>query len=224
MIDLVTEIYSDGSSIGNPGKAGFGYVIKYYNIKDNEPPEKIIITDSKGYRLSTNNRMEMLGAISALKKTLELIESDQLETTRINLYSDSMLMINAINQNWLNKWRANNWINVSKEPVKNKDLWEQMYSLIYDFKIKGIKLEFIWIKGHDGFEYNELADSLATTASSANSCIIDEVYEAEDRSLFSKVDYKPHKEKQSPILKYIKNKKLHKIPSFYLNRQRRKQY
>ena len=224
MIDIVTEIYTDGSSMGNPGKAGYGYVIKYYNISDNAPPEKNILTGSQCFRLSTNNRMEMLAAIKALEQTYDLFNEKKIESNRVKLYSDSKLLVDGINQNWINKWKANNWINTSKEPVKNKDLWEWIHSLIYDYKIRGINLQFNWIKGHDGFEYNELADSLATEASASNKFEIDEIYEAEDRSLYSKIDQRPKYEKQSPILKYIKNKQMHKIPVFYLRRQRRKQY
>ena len=181
-IDIVTEVYTDGSSMGNPGKAGYGFVIKYYKWIDNIP-KQFIVTGNQGYRLSTNNRMEMLGAIKALEKCLELMGSNELETTRINVYSDSKLLIDAINQNWLPKWKANNWINSSNNKVKNADLWERIYRLIYDFKVKQISLVFNWIKGHVGFEYNELADSLATKAAASNNFIIDDQYENDNKSI-----------------------------------------
>ena len=186
MSTMPIELYTDGSSLKNPGASGLAYVIRYWIYKnEGEMPEAEIITGSQGFRLSTNNRMEIMAGIYGLRKILELVNIDPnfQGATQINLSSDSEYFCNAVNQAWLQKWRQNNWMTSGfngKTPssVKNKDLWEQVIELQDKLKEIGINLTLIHIKGHNGHEFNEMADKLAVEASNNySSHIIDDAYE-----------------------------------------------
>ena len=131
-------IYSDGSSLGNPGPGGWGTVLKYNNVT------KEI---SGGDPYTTNNKMELQGAIEGLKLLKEPCE--------VELISDSKYVVQAINE-WLKNWIKNNWKTASKKPVKNIELWKQYISVSQQHSIKAI-----WVKGHAGHIENERCDSLA---------------------------------------------------------------
>lgn len=133
------EIYTDGACSGNPGPGGFGVIVKHKG--------KIVKKYSKGYRLTTNNRMELMAAIFALSK----VEGDQQD---ISLFSDSKYLTDAINQRWIDKWIKTNFIG-----VKNSDLWKK-FLILY----KKHKIELYWIRGHFGHYENEECDKLATSA------------------------------------------------------------
>lgn len=149
------EIYTDGACTGNPGKGGYGAVLIYNGN------EKRI---SKGFRKTTNNRMELMAAIEALK----LLREECI----VDLYSDSKYLTDAINQNWLSSWQKNGWKKSDKKPVLNRDLWEELLLLIDKHKVK-----FIWVKGHNGNPYNEICDAMAVEAYNNNSTNIDKTYE-----------------------------------------------
>lgn len=136
---MEAEIYTDGACSGNPGSGGFGVLVKVPNKKDK--------TYSKGYRLTTNNRMELMAAIHGLKKVPE-------EIKEVTIYSDSKYLIDAINQRWIDKWIAVNF-----SGVKNSDLWTKFWDL---YKERTVQL--IWVKGHNGNMGNEICDKLATEA------------------------------------------------------------
>lgn len=174
--DIVTELYTDGSAIENPGRAGWSFIIKYYEIIDDKPPVKKLVSGSGGFRRSTNSRMEMTAIIEGLTKLMEMINLKQINTKRVKVLSDSEFICKSINYNWILKWIKNKWIGSLKKPIKNKDLWLKIHSLIYDFKIKQIELTVEWIKGHANFEYNELADHLAKDAA-LKATEIDQEYE-----------------------------------------------
>ena len=148
-------IYTDGACSGNPGKGGFGVILNF-----NGGTKEI----SKGYMLTTNNRMELLAAI----KGLEALK----EPCKVKLWSDSKYLIDSINKKWIDSWQKNGWKNSKKEKVKNKDLFERLIKLtnIHD-------VEFMWVKGHDGHEENERCDYLATSAINMDNLEIDENYE-----------------------------------------------
>lgn len=131
-------VYTDGACLGNPGLGGWGAIII------NQKNEKKI---SGGSKLTTNNRMEMLAVIEALKS----IETASLVT----LYTDSKYIINGISL-WIDKWKGNNWTSSNKKPIKNIDLWK----MIDSFTIKHT-IEWKWVKGHNGNYYNEEVDKLA---------------------------------------------------------------
>ena len=133
------NIYTDGACRGNPGPGGWGAVLVYGKY------EKEL---SGGERETTNNRMELLGAISALEALKEPCE--------VILTSDSKYLTDAFLQGWVDSWRERGWRR-GKEELKNPDLWERLYNLT-----KIHKIEFVWVKGHAGHEYNERCDRLAT--------------------------------------------------------------
>ncbi len=152
------NIYTDGACTGNPGKGGFGAILIY-----NENEKSI----SEGYRLTTNNRMELLAPI----KALGLLK----EKCKVNIYSDSKYLTDAINQSWLRGWVKNNWRKADKKPVLNVDLWKQLYELMQVHDIT-----FIWVKGHAGNHYNEICDKLAVDAYTNSATNVDFEYEKEN--------------------------------------------
>lgn len=149
------EIYTDGACTGNPGKGGFGAVLIYNGN------EKRI---SRGYRKTTNNRMELLAAIESLR----LLK----EPCNVELYSDSKYLTDAINKKWLESWQKNDWKKSDKKPVLNTDLWAQLLEMIDKHSVN-----FVWVKGHAGNKYNEICDTLAVDAYNNAADNIDEYYE-----------------------------------------------
>ena len=135
------EIYTDGSCLENPGNGGWAAIIKI-----NENKKKI----SGSEKNTTNNRMELLATINALKS----INSDE----EINIYTDSQYVKLGITE-WINTWVINNWKTSKKEDVKNKDLWTELYNLNRTLKVK-----WVWIKAHAGNPLNEEVDLLAKKA------------------------------------------------------------
>ena len=121
---------------------------------------------SGGFRLTTNNRMEMLAAIEALRSLKD--------RCAVKLHSDSQYVINAIEKGWAAKWKANGWMRNKKDKAVNPDLWEQLLQLC-----KQHKVEFIWVRGHSGNIENERCDVLAVAASQQPNLPADVVYERE---------------------------------------------
>ena len=136
------KIYTDGACSGNPGPGGWGAV-----IFDNDNNQTNISGKEKN---TTNNRMEILAAIMALKK----IKSN----SQITIYTDSTYVKNGITE-WVFNWKKNDWKTASKKPVKNKDLWIKLDKLCEKNKVS-----WKWVKGHAANKYNNLADQLATSA------------------------------------------------------------
>lgn len=149
-------IYSDGSSLGNPGPGGFGAV-----IIEGGSREEI----SGGFRKTTNNRMELLAAIHALRSIDGAGKS-------ILLNSDSKLMIDAFKQNWIGGWKRRNWRKSNGDGVLNKDLWEEL-----DRQANRHKVSFKWVKGHVGIPENERCDELAKQAAEYDELPVDTGYE-----------------------------------------------
>lgn len=135
-------IYTDGACSGNPGPGGWGVVLMY---KENK---KEI---SGGKQNTTNNIMELTAVIEGLKLLKYPCEVD--------LYSDSAYVVNAFKQGWIYNWIKNNWKTSGKEPVKNQELWKELYALT-----KTHKVNFIKVKGHSDNEYNNRCDELARNA------------------------------------------------------------
>lgn len=151
MVKPKVKIYTDGACANNPGEGGFG-IILMYQTSDNKTVSKEF---SKGYKLTTNNRMELLAVIEALNILKKPCE--------VELYSDSKYVVDAINQGWLDNWQAKNWKLNTKNPVKNIDLWEK-----YLISQKPHDIKFIWVKGHNDNEFNEKCDKLAVQARSSD--------------------------------------------------------
>lgn len=148
-------IYTDGGCSGNPGPGGYGAVI----LQNGRRKEL-----SGGYRLTTNNRMEMIACI----KAIECLEPGCVA----RLYSDSSYVVNGITKGWAVKWRKNGWVRSGSEKAQNIDLWSKLLELC-----EKIDVEFVWVKGHAGTPENERCDRLAVTASAKSGLPVDEVYE-----------------------------------------------
>jgi ribonuclease HI len=132
------QIYTDGACSGNPGPGGWGALLRWKGT-DKEM--------SGGERETTNNRMEMMAAISALESLKR--------TVPVDLYTDSTYVRDGITK-WLPGWKSNGWKTAAKKPVKNQDLWLRLEAAMRDHDIK-----WHWVKGHAGHPENERADELA---------------------------------------------------------------
>lgn len=137
------DIFTDGACSGNPGPGGWGAILRY-----GENEKEI----SGGEKDTTNNRMEMTAVIEALKLLKFPCE--------VTLYTDSQYVCNGINKRWIDNWQRNGWKNSQRQPVANKELWEEIIALM---KIHNVK--FVWVKGHDGHPENERCDRLAVEQS-----------------------------------------------------------
>ena len=135
-------IYTDGACSGNPGPGGWGAILMYKGTK------KEI---SGGMKETTNNIMEVTAVIEALKCLKVECE--------VQVYSDSAYTVNAFNQGWIYNWMKNGWKTSGKDPVKNKELWQELYALT-----KKHKVEFIKVKGHADNEFNNRCDEMAREA------------------------------------------------------------
>lgn len=151
------KIYTDGGSLGNPGPGGYGAVLLYGEMR------KEI---SGGYRFTTNNRMELTAVIKALGTLKNVNEK------RIQIYTDSKLIYDAFNSNWIYSWEKKGWKKSNKEPVLNDDLWKDLLSLVRKYDVN-----FNWVKAHIGIEENEICDALVKEAAKSDKLGIDHVYE-----------------------------------------------
>ena len=140
-------VYTDGACSGNPGPGGWGAVL-VYNGKEKEL--------SGGEKSTTNNRMELMAAISALEALKE--------PCRVELYSDSKYLVDAIEKNWLENWIKRGWKKADKSPVLNPDLWQRLIEASRPHQVI-----YHWVKGHAGHSYNERCDRLAVAQTEAHS-------------------------------------------------------
>ncbi len=147
------NIYTDGAARGNPGPGGYGIVLLWGDVKKEL---------SAGYRLTTNNRMELLGVIIAL-------ESLTRNTMPVTIFTDSQYIVNSVEKKWLNNWIKTDF----KGGKKNKDLWLRYAKVAKDFTIR-----FTWVKGHATNAMNNRCDELATAAADGKHLLVDEWYEA----------------------------------------------
>lgn len=132
-------IYTDGACSGNPGPGGWAAILQY------GAHEKEI---SGGDPMTTNNRMELLGVISALEQLRQ--------PCRVQVYSDSKYVTDAITKGWAVRWKARGWMRTAKEPAKNPELWERLLGLLDQHEVT-----FHWVKGHAENPYNNRCDELA---------------------------------------------------------------
>ncbi len=146
-------VYTDGAASGNPGPGGYGVVLqsgKHYK------------EISRGYKLTTNNRMELLAVIIAL-------EAIKVKGSKVNIFTDSRYVCDAVEKGWLMDWEKKNF-----KKKKNVDLWKRFLKV---FRIHSVK--FHWVKGHANIPENERCDKLAVQASQQKDLLIDEEYEKE---------------------------------------------
>ena len=136
------DIYTDGACKGNPGPGGYGAILCC------KGKEKEL---SGGFSQTTNNRMELLGAIEALKALVRPCE--------VTLTSDSKYLVDGITKGWAKSWKSKGWTKSDGKKALNPDLWEELLLLLEIHDVT-----FVWIKGHDGHPYNERCDRLAVEA------------------------------------------------------------
>jgi len=135
------ELYTDGACSGNPGPGGWGALLRFGTV------EKEL---SGGEILTTNNRMELMGAISGLEALKK--------PARVKLYTDSIYVKDGITK-WVKGWKAKGWLTADKKPVKNKELWQRLEAATHIHKI-----DWLWVKGHSGHPENDRVDQLARDA------------------------------------------------------------
>ena len=145
-------VYTDGSSRGNPGPGGYGAILMWGDKRKEL---------SAGYRLTTNNRMELMGVIAA-------IESLTKKNIPLTIYTDSKYIVDSVEKRWLDNWVRTDF----KGGKKNKDLWLRYYKLSKEYTIK-----FRWVKGHAENAFNNRCDELATTAADGTNLLVDAGYE-----------------------------------------------
>ncbi|TWP30613.1 ribonuclease HI [Apibacter muscae] len=147
------EVFTDGASSGNPGKGGYGILMRLKGTSYEK-------TFSEGFRLTTNNRMELLAVIVALENITK-------PNQQVIIYSDSKYVVDAINLKWIFGWEKKSF-----SKVKNSDLWLRFLKVYRKHKVN-----FIWVKGHNGHPENERVDFLATSAIKKDHLKIDSEYE-----------------------------------------------
>ena len=158
---MTVSIYTDGSSRGNPGPGGYGVIL----MSGTHQKEL-----SQGFRYTTNNRMELMAVIGALKAVKK-------KGINITIHSDSQYVVNAIEKGWLKKWISTNF----SGGKKNKDLWLDYYNIAKDFTIK-----MVWEKGHANNPFNNRCDELATMAADKGPYLVDAGFEGENPNLLFK--------------------------------------
>ena len=148
-------IHTDGACLGNPGPGGYGVVMEWAGHRREL---------SGGFRLTTNNRMELLAAIEGLRALKE--------PCAVTLISDSLYVVKAMQQGWARRWRANGWRRDRNTLASNHDLWAQLLPLCETHQV-----EFRWVKGHAGNRENERCDALAVAAAQGRDLPVDAGYE-----------------------------------------------
>lgn len=144
-------LFTDGSCLGNPGPGGWAAILEYRgHLKEL----------SQGYKLTTNNRMELLAVINGLAVLKE--------SCSVQITTDSQYVKNGMTS-WLAGWKRRNWVNSQKKPVKNKDLWQRL-----DQECSRHKIHWNWVKGHAGHPQNERCDELAKNAALGDGKIPDQ--------------------------------------------------
>ena len=147
------KIYTDGACSGNPGPGGYGTILKY-NGQEKEL--------SAGYKLTTNNRMELMAVIAGLESLKE--------KCRVDVYSDSKYIVDAVIKGWAKRWEQKGWMRNKKDPAKNPDLWERLLDLLDEHQV-----QMHWVKGHAGHPENERCDRLAVQAAAGKDLADDTV-------------------------------------------------
>ncbi len=138
-------IYSDGACSGNPGPGGYGVILSCNGVTKEL---------SGGFRRTTNNRMELMGAIAGLEALKE--------PCNVTMVTDSRYVVDGIEKGWARGWKAKGWMRNRKEPALNPDLWDRLLTAIEKHSVR-----FFWVRGHAGHPENERCDALAVAATAA---------------------------------------------------------
>ena len=155
------KLFSDGGADPNPGKGGFGVILSHKGYQKEF---------SQGYKLTTNNRMELMGVIFGL---------EQLKTkASVQVYSDSKYVVNGIEKGWAKRWKKNNWYRTKRDKAINYDLWDRLLKILDQHIVT-----FNWVKGHAGHLQNERCDQLASQAIRSSNLMDDEGYEGAEMAV-----------------------------------------
>lgn len=160
-------VYTDGGCSYNPGPGGYGAVILAADTRQEL---------SGGFRLTTNNRMELMGCIEALKALPP--------ASPVLLFSDSKYVVDAVTKGWAKKWKRNGWMRTPTEMAQNPDLWDELLTLCGKHTV-----DFSWVKGHAGTPENERCDRLATTAAAGSHLPADAGYEKSQKKTIPRPDH-----------------------------------
>jgi ribonuclease HI len=152
------NLYTDGACRGNPGPGGYGAVLIYRGHRKEL---------SGGFRWTTNNRMELTALVKALVRLKE--------PCRVEIISDSSYLLDAFRDKWIKMWKRNGWKTVSRQPVLNRDLWQELDRLLAIHEP-----HYRWVKGHGRTPDNNRCDQLAVAAATLENLLIDEAYEAQN--------------------------------------------
>ena len=152
------DLYTDGACRGNPGPGGYGVVLIYGKHRKEL---------SAGFRWTTNNRMEL----TALTKALLTLK----EPCRLRIFSDSKYLLDSLRGKWTLKWKKNGWRTATRQPVLNRDLWQELDRLLPTHEP-----DYLWVKGHALNAENNRCDSLAAAAANSKHLLVDEAYEAQN--------------------------------------------
>ncbi len=153
---MLIKIYTDGACSGNPGKGGYGTIL----IAEDENGRVHKKEITQGFAVTTNNRMELLAAIVGLEALRRPCD--------VELTSDSKYLVDAFNQKWVDGWVKKGWKGANKQPVKNQDLWKRLLEAKKNHNVK-----FIWVKGHNGHEFNERCDEMAVASANGENLLTD---------------------------------------------------
>ena len=156
------NIYTDGACLGNPGPGGYGIILDAGGARKQK---------SGGFRLTTNNRMEITAAIVGLESLSQ--------RCKVTVFSDSQYLVRAMTEGWAAKWRAKGWMRNNKEKALNPDLWGRLLKLC-----EGHEVEFRWVRGHNNHAENEHCDRLANEAAKQTGLPADTGYESQPSRLF----------------------------------------
>lgn len=155
---MKVTLFTDGAARGNPeGPGGYGAVLQYVDTKGTLHEREF----SAGYKKTTNNRMELMAVIVGLEALTKPCD--------VTVVSDSKYVTDAFNQHWMDGWLKNNWRTSGKKPVKNVELWQRLLKAMESHKV-----DFTWVKGHDGHPENERCDKLATGAADGDILLDDD--------------------------------------------------
>ena len=183
-------IYTDGGCDPNPGRGGYGVVL----LREGHRKEL-----SGGFRLTTNNRMEIFAAIAGLEALKE--------PCQVTLYSDSEYLVKAMNEGWASRWQSRGWMRNKREKALNPDLWEKLLELCAVHTVT-----FVWLRGHTGLRENERCDALAMQALQSKDLPPDEAYENQsriDETVNIPAEGQPCRKCGAPLVKRKSQKKPH---------------
>ena len=155
-------IYVDGACLGNPGPGGYGVLLDEAGIRKEK---------SGGFRMTTNNRMEIMAAIVGLESLPR--------NYRVTVFSDSQYLVRAMTEGWVTKWKSNGWMRNSKEKALNPDLWKRLL-----IECEKHEVFFKWIRGHNNHTENEICDRMANEAAQRTGLPSDKGYEESPARLF----------------------------------------